>query len=120
MSLVLVVDDSPNLAHAVATLTHAIAGCEVIEANDGETALALVRERQLDLIVLDYHMPGMSGIDVLRQLRKDGGSDAPPVIMCTADQSVREEAIRLGAVAVVPKGEAYDLLLPAIRQYARC
>ena len=54
-------------------------------AEDGEEALAVAREWQPEVLVLDAHLPGMSGFDVLKQLRQVPGLDAAPAYMCSAD-----------------------------------
>jgi len=56
---------------------------EVLEAADSETALDLVRLAHPDLILLDYHLPGMSGSALVATLRSEG--NPTPVILCTAD-----------------------------------
>lgn len=68
------------------------AGFEVAEARDGEDALIAVRERRPDLIVLDWMLPAVSGIEVCRQLRRRGETRDVPVIMLTAKS---EEADRI-------------------------
>lgn len=62
--------------------------CEHIElqvAEDGEQAFTLVRHWRPDVIVLDAHLPGMSGFEVLQGLRRDHGLHATPAFMCSAD-----------------------------------
>lgn len=57
-------------------------GYRVLEAGDGQTALALAAEHHADLMVLDWMLPGLSGLDVARRLRADG--NPLPIIMVTA------------------------------------
>ena len=68
------------------------AGFEVDDARDGEDALISVRERRPDLIVLDWMLPAVSGIEVCRQLRRRRETRDVPVIMLTAKS---EEADRI-------------------------
>ncbi|MDE0147401.1 MAG: phosphate regulon transcriptional regulator PhoB [Rhodospirillaceae bacterium] len=68
------------------------AGFEVDDARDGEDALISVRERRPDLIVLDWMLPAVSGIEVCRQLRRRRETLDVPVIMLTAKS---EEADRI-------------------------
>ena len=65
---VLVVDDEPSLVRVVEGYL-AKDGFVVRTAADGETALALVRESEPDVVVLDLGLPGMDGVEVCRQLR---------------------------------------------------
>jgi DNA-binding response OmpR family regulator len=67
-------------------------GHELLEARDGDEALALAREARPDLIVLDMMMPGRTGIDVLRDLRADPSFAHTSVIMLTARAQVADRA----------------------------
>ncbi|GAB4062503.1 hypothetical protein GCM10028777_02430 [Angustibacter speluncae] len=80
---VLVVDDDRDIRDLV-TFKLEQAGYEVRQAEDGLQALDAVREWGPDLVVLDVMMPGLSGIDVTRELRADPGTAATPVILLTA------------------------------------
>jgi len=81
--LVLVVEDEAAL---VTLLTYNLerAGFRVAAAKDGEEALLLVREERPDLVLLDWMLPLMSGIEVCRQLRRAPETRALPVILLTA------------------------------------
>lgn len=59
-------------------------GYEVDTASSGEDALRMVSERRPDLVLLDVVMPGMSGLEVCRELKRDEGTRGIPVIMFTA------------------------------------
>lgn len=92
----LVCDDEDVLRSLIrATL----AGYTVIEARDGEEALAHARELHPDLILLDMMMPGRSGLDVLAELRRDPKLARTPVVMLTARTQVadRDAAEAAGA-----------------------
>jgi CheY-like chemotaxis protein len=92
---VLVCDDEPVLRMLVrATLEQG--NYTVLEASDGEEALARTHAEQPDLILLDMMMPGRSGSDVLRALRADAATAKTPVIMLTARaQASDREAMSL-------------------------
>src|SRR5262249_28141678 len=60
------------------------AGYEVVAVEDGLTALETARAQRPDLVILDVSMPGMTGLDVCRQLKKGAGLDTPPVFLLTA------------------------------------
>ena len=68
---ILVVEDDPTLRQALA-FNLGREGFEVATAGDGESALATARGKPLDLILLDVMLPAMSGLEVLRVLRRDG------------------------------------------------
>ena len=81
--LVLAVDDQvPNLRLLGQVLTEA--GIDVMPANSGSKALSRLRAASPDLVVLDLRMPGLSGLDVLREIRADQAWQDLPVILCTA------------------------------------
>ncbi len=80
---ILVVDDNPeNLDIFQARL--ATQGYEILTARDGEEGLAVAREKQPDLILLDIMMPKMDGIEVCRRLRADPSFPFIPIVMVTA------------------------------------
>jgi len=95
---VLVVDDDGALRHAIAALLDQ-AGYRTEQARDGREALSKLQQEAVDLLLLDIGLPGMSGLDVLAQIRAQAAP--PPVIMMTADdtpetllQSFRAQAQR--------------------------
>jgi CheY-like chemotaxis protein len=96
---VLVCDDEPVLRMLVrAALGQA--DYTVVEACDGDEALACTRSEQPDLILLDMMMPGRSGSDVLRELRADPATAETPVIMLTARaQASDREAMNLAGAS---------------------
>ena len=80
----LVVDDEPPIRRFLRTSLTA-QGYRVIEAADGEAALEVLKRRNpSDLIVLDLGLPGMDGLEVIRQLR-DAGSAVPIVVLSSRD-----------------------------------
>jgi DNA-binding response OmpR family regulator len=80
---VLAVDDDPA---AVGALRQILAqkGYEVVTANSAEDALSVLADQRFDLAILDVAMPGMSGYDLCRQMRKDARTVDLPVIFLTA------------------------------------
>lgn len=95
---ILVVDDDRGLSLALSTLLKAV-GHDVETAGDGPDALALLQERDFDIVLLDIGLPTMSGLDVLAQAR--AFATPPLVIMMTADdtpetvlESVRRQAFK--------------------------
>jgi CheY-like chemotaxis protein len=80
-----------------------VRGSAVRTATDGRQALALLRERSVDLLLLDLLMPGTSGYDVLDALRTDPELGAPAVVVVTA-RGVDDEAVVAGALSVTRAG----------------
>jgi len=83
MKTILLADDDPNL-RALARLTLNDPEYHIVEAADGREALELARTLHPDLLVLDWMMPGMSGIEVARVLQSDPQTARIPIIMLTA------------------------------------
>ena len=80
---VLLVDDDPDI-RSILRMILEIRGHRILEAGRGELALRLAKEHHPDLIILDWTMPSMSGIEVARALREDPSSSETPLIMLTA------------------------------------
>ncbi len=91
MKKVLVVDDEPKLA-AIARDYLVAAGFVVIVAPDGPQGLALTRKERPDLVVLDLMLPGMDGLDVCREIRRES---SVPIIMLTARVEETDKLIGL-------------------------
>jgi DNA-binding response OmpR family regulator len=98
---ILVVDDEAAIRGVIVPALVA-EGFEVDEADDGESALALFRRRPHDLVVLDLRMPGIDGLDVLRELRRTSNVY---VIVVTArtEEADRVVGLELGADDYVSK-----------------
>ena len=101
---ILSVDDSKTIRLALARLFRPFA-CEWCEAANGEEGLAMAARQKPDLIILDYNMPVMDGIAMLRRLREDAGLRRTPVIMLTANTGCENLAAvaRLGVRDYVTK-----------------
>ncbi|MEJ0047212.1 MAG: response regulator [Rhodospirillales bacterium] len=100
----LVVDDS-RVVRIVARRMLEHRGFSVVEAEDGEKALAVCRAQMPDAVLLDWNMPIMNGIEFLQHLRAEFGPDKPPVVFCTTenDMSYVEQAIAAGAQEFIMK-----------------
>jgi len=109
MARVMVVDDEPD---AVELLQEFLTskGYEVITASNGEEALRKVKEERPHLILLDVRMPGMNGMDVLRQVRQF--DQEVGVIMVTAvnEEDTGREALKLGAFDYIVKPLNFEYL----------
>ena len=87
---ILVVEDEPAIQELVVCNLES-AGHHVLRADSAEDALRMVQEAMPDLIVLDWMLPGISGIDVARRLRGDKRTQAVPLIMLTARAEERDK-----------------------------
>jgi DNA-binding NarL/FixJ family response regulator len=88
------------------------------EASDGAAALAAIPSVLPDVMVLDYEMPGMSGMDTLNALTLSKSAVSVVMLSIHDNDKIKREAARAGAFAFVAKHEAGDRLLEAIRSAA--
>jgi diguanylate cyclase (GGDEF)-like protein len=95
---ILVVDDIED-NRTILTRRFVRWGYDVVEANDGFSALELIGQQNFDLVLLDIVMPEIDGLEVLRRIRKTYGPNSLPVIMVTAKAENKDvaEALGLGA-----------------------
>ncbi|HEX8292934.1 MAG TPA: sigma-54 dependent transcriptional regulator [Pyrinomonadaceae bacterium] len=112
---VLVVDDDSVLRKLVADQVGRM-GFDSQPASSGEEALDTLSKSDFDVVLLDIRMPGLSGLEALREVRKM--EDPPEVIMLTADTSLTSgiEAMRLGAYDYLTKPAALEEIEAVIRK----
>ena len=91
---ILVVEDEPGIQE-VLKFNLSQQGHDVIVAGDGEDALSLLRGALPDLILLDWMLPGISGVDVARRVRADSRLKNIPIIMLTARTDERDKVLGL-------------------------
>ena len=80
---ILVADDESHILHVV-SLKLKNAGYRVLTARDGQEALEIAQQEKPDLLITDYHMPQLSGIELCRKLKQDPATAHIPTIMLTA------------------------------------
>ncbi|MFP4106463.1 MAG: response regulator [Phycisphaerae bacterium] len=114
---ILVADDEAHILHVV-SLKLRNAGYEVITAVDGEEALELTQTESPDLVITDYQMPYMSGIEFLNELRTDEQFRKIPAIMLTARgfDMEPEEMEQAGIAAVLAKPFSPREVLQTVEQ----
>jgi two-component system, OmpR family, phosphate regulon response regulator PhoB len=86
---VLIVDDDPDIREVVTAMLEAV-GLMVVAVESGEDALDRVLSEAFDLLVLDWNLPSMTGLDLCRALRKDPGLAGLPVLFLTANDSSQD------------------------------
>jgi two-component system nitrogen regulation response regulator NtrX len=114
LETLLVVDDEPQILQVVSGILQD-EGFEVLTAPDGETALNLVAAKIPDLVLLDIALPGLDGLEVLNELKRQ--HPLLPVIMISAYGSVENavKATRLGAYDFIEKPPNADKILLSVR-----
>src|SRR3989344_3015287 len=102
MAKILVVDDEPDMIWAISNVLLS-EGHSVVSVNSGEEALVKVKESPLDLVLLDFRLPGMDGIQILEKIKQI--KPLLPVIMVTGYGGIEEavQAIKLGASHYISK-----------------
>jgi two-component system OmpR family response regulator len=115
---ILLVEDEDKLAKFV-QLELSYEGYDVEVANDGLTGLMTARDQDPDLIILDWMMPGLSGVEVCRRLRQTGTQT--PIILLTAKDEVKDrvEGLDAGADDYVVKPFSIEELLARVRAHLR-
>lgn len=111
MKTCLVVDDSKVIRMVARRILEGL-NFEVTEAVDGKEALEACQASMPDAVLLDWNMPVMSGIEMLRLLRKEPGGDAPAVVFCTTENDMAHirEAIEAGANEYIMKPFDSDII----------
>ena len=114
----LLVEDDRALRQAL-TFTLTREGYEVTAAADGEAALDAGRNAALDLILLDVMLPGMSGVEVLRVLRREGVTTPVVILSAKGDEIDRVVGLKVGADDYVAKPFSGPELLARIEAVLR-
>ena len=111
----LCIDDSlDSIVITKRVLERAKGAYQIDSASNGQEGLSKLRLQSYDLILCDYRLPGMSGVDVLQQLKVEG-RDVPVVIVTAAgSERVAVEAMKVGAYDYVVKDALYEELLPSV------
>jgi CheY-like chemotaxis protein len=118
-NVILVVDDNADLCRTLSRLLRHM-GFMADCAFSGPEALSHLRENKPDLILLDYMMPEMNGLQVLSQVKSDAATAQIPVVMLTAvsDHATVQAAISSGAAAYWIKGHIdYDRLRADVSKF---
>ncbi|MFS3480136.1 nitrate/nitrite response regulator protein NarP [Escherichia fergusonii] len=118
---VLIVDDHPLMRRGIRQLLELDPAFEVVaEAGDGASAIDLANRLDLDLILLDLNMKGMSGLDTLNALRRDGVTAQIIIITVSDSASDIYALIDAGADGYLLKDSEPESLLAAIQKGANC
>ena len=117
MTTILLVEDATDLAQVIERELKA-AGYDVLPAVDGVAALAMHARHQPDLVILDWMLPRLDGLEVLRQIRQD---DAIPVLMLTArdEEADRVIGLEVGADDYLTKPFGMRELIARVRALLR-
>lgn len=96
---ILVVDDFSTMRRIIKNLLRDLGFTNVDEADDGRTALPILKQGRIEFLITDWNMPGMTGIDLLKEVRSDPELAHIPVLMVTAEAK-REQIIAAAQAGV--------------------
>jgi two-component system chemotaxis response regulator CheY len=103
---ILVVDDFATMRKVVRNLLKQVGYENIVEAEDGVTALKVLKSQKIDLIISDWNMPNMTGLELLKAVRADDELKATPFLMVTA------EALQDNVIAAVKAGVSNYIVKP--------
>ena len=115
---VLVVDDFSTMRRILKNILKQIGYSDIEEAEDGNSALARLRQGGFGLVVSDWNMPNMTGLDLLKAIRADNELNNMPVLMVTAEAKKENvmDAIKAGVNNYVVKPFTADVLKEKIEK----
>ncbi|HOI74174.1 MAG TPA: response regulator [Syntrophales bacterium] len=102
----LIVDDFATMRKVIRNILKQIGYENVVEAEDGSIALRVLKSQKIDLIISDWNMPNMTGLELLKAVRADEELKATPFLMVTA------EALQENVVAAVKAGVSNYIVKP--------
>lgn len=96
---ILIVDDFSTMRRIIKNLLRDLGFTNTHEADDGSTALPMLKSGDFDFLVTDWNMPGMTGIELLKECRADGKLNSLPILMVTAEAK-RDQIIEAAQAGV--------------------
>jgi two-component system chemotaxis response regulator CheY len=103
---ILVVDDFATMRKVIRNLLKQVGYENIVEAEDGAIALKTLKSKTIDLVISDWNMPNMTGIELLKAVRADEDLKATPFLMVTA------EALQDNVIAAVKAGVSNYIVKP--------
>jgi two-component system chemotaxis response regulator CheY len=100
---ILLTDDEPHIRKFIGLILRKFDNPRILEAGDGAQAVALYKEHQPDLVLLDVNMPNLDGVQALAQIRQLDPNAVVVMLTSLANRHTVEECLRLGAVDYIRK-----------------
>lgn len=120
---ILIIDDSGVMRriHRNTLIDHHVDDSGLLEAEDGARALAMAREQQIDMFLVDWNMPELDGLDLVKTLRRMPQYADTPIIMITSEAAKYNvmEAIRAGVSDYIVKPIRGEIMWQKIEKYLR-
>jgi len=115
----IVVDDYAPFLSALTVLLGHKTGVEVVgQADNGVDGLKLIEEMRPDLVLVDFTMPGMGGVELTQRLKASGKAPKVIVMSFQTEPECREQALAAGADGFLVKTEIHQELMPLLRHIA--
>jgi len=110
---ILIVDDASSIRSLTKAILREAGFTHVFDAPDGPEALVLMRKVKINVVICDWNMPGMTGLELFKEVKKDPKLVAPPWIMLTSSSEGDKvkEAIQAGITSYIIKPYKPDNLL---------
>ena len=115
----LLADDHDLFREAISAMVSSEGGVSVVSVPDLDQVLAQMGKESFDLILLDYQMPGMNGLEGLTKVRAISPATPIAVISGTTRRSLAEEALAMGAIGFVPKTLGVQAMISAVQRMAQ-
>lgn len=112
---ILIVDDDVDLVR-VASMRLKLRGHNTFTAASGEEALKVIRDRSPDAVLLDVRMPGMTGLEVLKQVKSESATSDIPIVMISASLIYKEVAMEHGAFEYLYKPYDSEALIGSVER----
>lgn len=114
----LLADDHDLFREAISALVASETGIEVVSSPDLADVMSRLETESYDLVLLDYQMPGMNGLEGLDRARDRAGATPVALISGTTRRDLAEEALERGAAGFVPKTLGVQAMIAAVRRMA--
>lgn len=117
MATIMTVDDTASMRQMISFTLNSV-GHNVVEASDGNEALKLAQEKQVDLVIADINMPNMDGITLVKSLRNLANYKLTPILMLTTESqsTKRQEGKTAGATGWIVKPFNPDQLVAIVKK----
>ena len=117
MATIMTVDDTATMRQMVSFTLHSV-GYEILQASDGQEALALAKSKKIDLVIADVNMPNMDGITLVKSLRALPEYKFTPILLLTTESqdSKRQEGKDAGATGWIVKPFNPEQLINVVRK----
>jgi two-component system chemotaxis response regulator CheY len=115
---VLVVDDFATMRRIVRNILKQLGFTNIVEADDGTTALEIMKTDKIDLVLCDWNMPKISGLDLLKQMKADSDLKSIPFLMITAEAQKQNiiEAVKTGVSNYIVKPFTADTIAEKLKK----